>query len=227
MIAIVIPAYNEAATVAQVVQAVLPFGRPIVVDDCSNDRTGELARAAGAEVVRHDANRGYDGALQSGFEAADRLGAAIVVTFDADGQHEPSMIARLSAPILAGEAQLVLGQRPQPARLSEWVFDLYTRWRFGVPDILCGLKAYAIALYRRHGRFDGTSSIGTELALVALRSGLPHRLVPVPIHDRAGRPRFGSLLRANARIFRAFAFAVAADIRQTATGRGGLDRSMA
>ena len=210
--AIVIPALNEVQSVGRVVAAVRAHGAPLVVDDGSTDGTGEAAVAAGAELVRHAANRGYDAALQSGFERAAALGMEAVVTFDADGQHDPGILGDFLRPLESGEAELVLGVRPRPARTSEWAFSLYTRFRYDAPDILCGLKGYSMTLYRAHGRFDGTRSIGTELALAALRRGVATKYVRVPIHPRRGAPRFGSSLRANARILRAMLLAVRADL---------------
>jgi len=211
-VAIVIPALNEAATVADVVRAVKPFGLPVVVDDGSTDETARVAREAGAEVVRHEINRGYDAALSSGFVAAKALGATVIVTFDADGQHEASMLERFTVPLLKGEADLVLGIRPQAARFTEALFSAYTQWRFGVPDILCGIKGYRIELYHRLGYFDRRRMIGTELALASLRDGVRVALVPVHINPRRGTPRFGRLLAANWMIFRAFMNALTADV---------------
>ena len=91
--AIVIPAFNEADSIAAVVKAVRAYGTPIVVDDGSTDDTGPLATAAGAVVVRQDSNQGYDAALARGFAKADEIGAHIVVTADADG-HVPSVGVR-------------------------------------------------------------------------------------------------------------------------------------
>ena len=211
-VAIVIPALNEAATVASVVRSVLPFGMPVVVDDGSIDDTASVARNAGAEVIRHDVNRGYDAALSSGFARAAERGASVVVTFDADGQHDAAALESFIAPLLGGKAELVLGIRPQPARAAEALFSAYTRWRFAVPDILCGIKGYRIELYCRLGYFDRHQMIGTELALASLRDGVRFALVPVPIHLRQGTPRFGRMIRANWLIFRAFLHAIGADL---------------
>ncbi len=212
-VAIVIPAFDEAATIAEVVRSVAAFGQPIVVDDCSHDDSAAIAAAAGALVVRHAANQGYDGALESGFAAADERGFEAVVTFDADGQHDAASLGAIVAALERG-ADLVVGQRPRPARLAEALFNFYTRWRHGVGDILCGLKAYRMTLYRQHGHFDARRSIGTELALAGLRRGVALARVEVPIHARADQPRLGSLLRANGRILRALALAFAADLRR-------------
>ena len=213
-VAIVIPAYNEAATIAGVVRDVAAFGTVIVVDDCSTDATAALAREAGAEVVSHDRNRGYDGALQSGFEKAAELDIDITATFDADGQHRATTLAAILEPLTDGRVDLVLGLRAEPARIAERLFSLYTRLRFGVGDILCGLKGYRMSLYHQHGRFDGSRSIGTELALYALKQGSSFATAPVPIHPRtAGSARFGGTLKANGRILRALFLAMMADLR--------------
>src|SRR3990170_4522850 len=84
--AIVVPAFNEAESIAAMVAAICAYGTPIVVDDASTDDTGLRAAAAGAMVVRHETNRGYDGALASGFRKAEEIGADCIVTIDADGQ---------------------------------------------------------------------------------------------------------------------------------------------
>lgn len=210
--AIVIPALNEAATIASVVRGVAPYGQVVVVDDGSTDATGTLAAGAGAVVVSHAAPTGYDGALRAGFAEAAARGHDVLVSFDADAQFDPADLRRVLEPIARGEARLVLGVRPSMARWSEWLFGLYTRWRFGVPDILCGVKAVAADVYERHKAASAGASINTGLALAALRAGTRFALVPLAVKPRAGRPRFGGAWRANARIFAAFLRALRRDL---------------
>ncbi|MBT4711722.1 MAG: glycosyltransferase family 2 protein [Alphaproteobacteria bacterium] len=210
--AIIIPAFNEALTISAIVSQTKSLGEVIVVDDASSDDTGHLAVEAGADVVPHPFNKGYDNALQSGFERAAAIGADAAVTFDADGQHDPAVLEKFITPLMTGQTEMVIGIRPQPARVAEGVFGAYTKWRFGIPDILCGLKSYSMALYHRHGRFDGTGSIGTELALVSLIYGARATLVDVPISPRTGTARFGSGLGPNLRILRAMGLAIGRDI---------------
>ncbi len=211
---ILLPAYNEAATIEAVVRDVAPYGTVLVVDDGSRDGTGDLAEAAGARVVRLHPNRGYEGALDAGFAEADRLGAEVIVTFDADGQFESAALARLLEPIRVGRADLVLGRRPKAARISEALFGFYTRMRHGIRDILCGAKAYRMDLYRAHGRFDAGRSVGTELALASVRQGARFEVVDVPLRPRlAGASRFGQRWRANRRILTALRLAIWSDLR--------------
>lgn len=201
-IAIVIPALNEARTIAAVVERVGRYGRPIVVDDGSSDDTGALARAAGAELVRHDVNRGYDGALNSGFARAAELGCDYAITVDADGQHNPQQIADFIARLDAG-CDLVLGVRDRQARFAERVFAAVARRLWGVADPLCGMKAYRMTLYRAAGHFDSFRSIGTELAIRSAASGARIAELPTVIRDRADAPRFARTLSANWKILRA------------------------
>jgi glycosyltransferase involved in cell wall biosynthesis len=109
---IVIPAYNEERTVAEVVAAAVKVAdRVVVVDDGSHDRTSILAREAGALVVRHAINRGVGAALGTGIEMANRLDPDFVVTMDADGQHRTEDAARVFERLAQGDVDFVIGSR--------------------------------------------------------------------------------------------------------------------
>jgi glycosyltransferase involved in cell wall biosynthesis len=206
-IGIVVPALNEERSIGAVVELCRRYGTPIVVDDGSTDRTAFVAREAGATVVSHPANLGYDAALDSGFRQAADMGSELVVTIDADGQHNPELIGRFLA-LLEGEADVVIGARNKRPRLAEHCFAALTRLLYGIRDPLCGMKGYRISVYRALGHFDSYGSIGTELALFAARKGYRIAQVPVVVRDRADAPRFGRTLQANWKIFRAmFLFA--------------------
>jgi len=111
-VAVVIPAYNEEKAIGKVIKEVRACcSHVFVVDDGSNDATAEVARAAGAMVLRHVLNRGQGAALATGIAAALESGADIIVTFDADGQMDPKDIASLVAPIEAGLCDVALGSR--------------------------------------------------------------------------------------------------------------------
>jgi glycosyltransferase involved in cell wall biosynthesis len=218
--AIIIPALNEEHAIGRVVQSCASFGSVIVVDDGSTDGTGEVARGAGAIVIRHSSNRGYDLAVASGLAEAARSGAGALVTIDADGQLAPALVPQLLAPLQEGTADLVLGIRERPARVAEWLFNLYSRMRFGVPDLLCGLKAVSTGLYLRHQREAARPSVNTALALAGLRSGARVAFVKVPVRPRRGTPRFGSVLSANLKIIRALLIAVLLDISRRPPSNG-------
>jgi len=206
-IGIVIPALNESATIGAVVRAAGAHGTCVVVDDGSSDATAALARDAGALVVAHEVNRGYDAALDSGFRAAAQAGCEIIITLDADGQHDPTLLGRFVDAIDAGAA-IAVGVRDRRARLAEHVFAWYTQLRWGISDPLCGLKAYRADVYRTLGHFDSYASIGTELMLFGARNGQRIVQIPFPVRERDGAPRFGRRLSANWRILRALALSL-------------------
>ena len=149
----VVPAYNEEKTVGGVVRSLLPFVQEaVVVDDGSVDGTTREARAGGACVVGHMLNRGLGAAIGTGVEAALRDGADIVVTFDADGQHDAKDVSRLIAPILEGEADVAIGTRtmdrqlmPGSRRVANWIGNALTFVLFGkwVQDSQSGLRAFS------------------------------------------------------------------------------------
>jgi len=201
-IGIVIPALNESASIAAVVAAASRFGTPIVVDDASTDSTAELAARYGATVVSHKSVLGYDGALNSGFSKAAEIGCEAIITIDADGQHDPTLIQRFLDALEAG-ADVVIGVRNRRQRVAEHMFAWYTLRRYGITDPLCGMKAYRTAVFTALGHFDSYNSIGTELAIFAARGGCRLAQVPFDVRERKGAPRFGRALSGNLKIIRA------------------------
>jgi hypothetical protein len=115
-IAVLVPAYNEADSIAHVLDRIPEqvCGRPtavLVVDDGSRDATGDVAAEHGAVVARHVINRGGGAALRTGYRLLADSGAEIVVTLDADGQHLPSEMERLVEPVLSGKVDVAHGSR--------------------------------------------------------------------------------------------------------------------
>ena len=107
-----IPAYREEGSIAKViVKTMKHVDRVIVCDDGSADMTAEIAVELGAEVVRHERNMGYGASLRSLFGKAREIDADVMVTLDADGQHDPEAVPLLVQPILDGEADIVVGSR--------------------------------------------------------------------------------------------------------------------
>lgn len=110
----ILPAYNEAGKIGRVVAAVRnsgQVGRVVVVDDASGDATSEEARAAGAEVIRHETNRGVGAAIRSGLIYGRRQGFAVAVIMSGDDQHEAAELEQVLAPLREGRADFVQGSR--------------------------------------------------------------------------------------------------------------------
>lgn len=210
--AILIPAYREAATIGPVVRAAREHADVIVVDDASPDETAARAVEAGAIVIRNGSNLGYDGTLNRAFETALEQGYDFAITMDADGEHDPSLIAGFKSLLTDERVPLVLGVRPRKQRFAEMVMGVYVRIRFGAHDILCGMKGYDLKLANENGGFDHTNSIGTELAINSIRRGAAFRQLGVSGTRRQDAPRFDRRLRANLRILAALGRIIRQDI---------------
>lgn len=131
-IIVVIPAFNEEATIAKVVKDVkeiLPETFIAVIDDGSSDHTGEVADQAGAHVFTLPYNIGIGGAVQTGLRFAKREDFDFVVRIDGDGQHFPSDIPRLLQPVMSGEADVAIGSR---FFYGGWKADISIQRKMGI-----------------------------------------------------------------------------------------------
>jgi glycosyltransferase involved in cell wall biosynthesis len=106
-----IPAYNEARYIADVVKGVLKYVPVVVIDDGSTDGTGAAAALAGAKVIVHQVNQGKGKALNTGFDYAVQRGVVAAITLDADGQHDPDEIPRFIEAFRTGHGDIIIGQR--------------------------------------------------------------------------------------------------------------------
>jgi glycosyltransferase involved in cell wall biosynthesis len=180
----VIPAYNEEKTIEAVVKGALGYvDEVIVVDDGSTDDTARIAEEAGARVLRQR-NAGVLGATERGLREAK---GDVIVTLDADGQHDPSEIPVLVEPILGGEADLVMGVRPELPYLSERVLTWLTSMRVPVGDASTGFRAVRGSIAGEM-RLHGACLCGT-FVLEARRRGARVAGVPVSIKEREGERR--------------------------------------
>jgi len=193
---IVIPAFDEAATIAAVVERARGHGPVLVVDDGSTDDTAILARAAGAEVIRHPRRRGKGQALRSGMAAAVVRGATAVVTLDGDGQHDPDDIAVLRAAAERTPGALVVGGRlalsaglPRGRWNAIRVAGFFTNWATGlsVEDTQSGFRLYPSGLVRDLPTGRGGFVFETEVLVEVARRGVAVREVAVTTLPRAAR----------------------------------------
>ena len=191
-VAVLIPAYDCAATIAAVVTAARAHvARVLVVDDGSRDDTAARAAAAGAEVLRLPANRGKGDALRAGLARLAEGGADRVLTMDGDGQHLGSEIPRLLAESDAAPRALVIGARRveghdvTPMRLFGNRFA--NRWveiacGCALPDTQSGFRVYPLPETLWLGARAGRFAFETEVLIRAARAGLEIRSLPVAVH---------------------------------------------
>jgi polyprenyl-phospho-N-acetylgalactosaminyl synthase len=207
-VAFVIPAYNEAKAIAEVIAGARSSAdEVVVVDDGSSDDTAAVARAAGATVVRHAKNLGQGAAIETGIELACRAGATHVVTFDADGQHSPKDAARMVDRLDREGLDVILGTRggkrhgmPLERYLVLKAGLLFTRITTGlkVTDTHNGLRALtaraASLLDLRQNRMAHASEILERIAKLDLAYAEEQVTVRYTDYSRAkGQSSFGAL----------------------------------
>jgi glycosyltransferase involved in cell wall biosynthesis len=202
---VIMPVYNEANTVAEVLASVRRYfpGQLVIVDDGSTDGTSaHLHEVDGVTVVSHGENRGYGASLLDGFAEAGRLGAGVAVTMDVDGQHEPAHIPQFLERLAANGADVVSGSRylpesvadgeapPDRAAINRRVTEEIRRvtgWE--ISDSFCGFKAYRTAALQRLALSEPGYALPLEFWAKAYRAGL--HVVEMPVeriyndHDRS------------------------------------------
>jgi glycosyltransferase involved in cell wall biosynthesis len=204
----VVPAFNEERNIGPLLAelaALDPDLEVVVVSDGSTDRTAEVAAAAGAHVVSLPFNLGIGGAVQTGFRFAWEGGYELAVRLDGDGQHDPSQLRAVVAPIVAGDADLAIGSRFLEAggyrssaarRFGIRVLARVVSWiaHERLTDTTSGFQAlnrkairlFAADLPRDYPEVEGL--------VMAIRHHLRVKEVPVTMRERGhGRSSIGSL----------------------------------
>ncbi|MHC4512522.1 MAG: glycosyltransferase family 2 protein [Planctomycetota bacterium] len=197
---VIIPAWNEAGRVGDVLRGLAKHGVEadvLVIDDGSDDNTGGEARRLGAQVIRHPYNLGYGTALQTGYIYARKRDYDKVVQMDADGQHDPASVQTL-LDSLADGADLALGSRfldgdPPPmtlprrlgSRLFAWIVTKWTGTR--ITDPTSGFQALSRCVLREVVQDSFPEDFPDADVLISLsRSGLKLKEVPVRMYERKG-----------------------------------------
>ena len=193
---IVVPARNEEGLIGEIVDSVAGYGRVVVVDGHSTDRTREIAQAHGAAVML-DRGRGKGDAIRLALERSD---ADILVFIDADGSHEPRDIPCLVAPIARGEADLVIGSRGKGGSdelhgtIGQFIryvgsqlimLAINYRWDVRLTDSQNGFRAIRREVGTALGLTSNLTTIEQEMLMKALKQG--YRVAEVPSHEYARR----------------------------------------
>jgi len=196
---IVIPVFDEEATVASVAAGARRYAPVLVVDDGSRDASGARAVEAGAEVIRHPRRLGKGQALRSGLAAAGRRGATHVITLDGDGQHCPDNVAALVMAARRNPGAIIIGSRvagdgeavavPRGRLNAIRVAGFFINWVSGLQlrDTQSGFRVYPLAPLDRLSTRRGGFVFETEVLIAAAAAGAGVIEVPIDVSARAVR----------------------------------------
>lgn len=209
---IIVPAFNEGPVLEGVLDGLLEQCRDaevVVVDDGSHDRTAEIASSRSVHLLRHITNLGQGAALTTGMNYAVARGAEILVTFDADGQHDPADVDRIVEPVAQGDYDVAFGTRfsdvkPEGVGLTRWLTLRVGIWftrallRLPVRDTNNGLRAISAYAATQMKLEQNRMSHALEIIYETKRLKLRWTEVPVRIrytsHSRAkGQSSLGGL----------------------------------
>ena len=194
-----IPAYNEEKTIAKIVILTQKYAdKVIVVDDGSTDMTAEIAQKLGAIVLKHNKNMGKGAALKTALQKAKQLNPDIIITLDADGQHNPNEIPKLIKPILEGKADIVIGSRflqktniPTYRKIGLKIIELLHKPIIkGITDTQSGFRAYtqkAAETLAEELTAKGYAT-ETEQIYIAQKHGLKIAEVPIKVNYNVENP---------------------------------------
>jgi glycosyltransferase involved in cell wall biosynthesis len=200
-ICMLVPAYNESKTIADVVRGCRTYVPDVlVVDDGSRDDTAAIAENAGASVIVHETNRGKGAALKTGFEHIinGRWDALIVI--DADGQHDWHEIPAIMDTTLRDNAAITIGSRmsdvatmPIHRRMSNWLTSRIISSLAGqyVPDSQCGFRLIRTCVLKELDLSTDNFEMESEMIILAGRMGYRVSSVPIRTIYVEGRERIG------------------------------------
>jgi glycosyltransferase involved in cell wall biosynthesis len=190
-----IPAYNEAKSILDIIQTAKNYATEVIVyDDGSVDNTNEVAKAAGATVIRNPTNKGYGVAIRALFQAAREKNADIMVTLDSDGQHNPDEIPYVLEPILKDGFDIVIGSRflgdqdkikiPKYRSLGIKTITKFTQSASynNITDAQSGFRAYSKKALTKINLFEEGMAVSTEILLRAKEKDLMIKDVPITIN---------------------------------------------
>ena len=188
-VCLLLPAYNEAKTIGQVVREASEFVNDIlVIDDGSVDKTAQIAEEAGGKVIKHSTNLGKGMALRTGFDYVSQKGYDLIATMDSDGQHQPSDLPRIIDYFKKNKPDIIIGARihdrikmPRHRRFNNWLVSSVGSALCGqeVKDFQSGFRLIRTEVLRSVELHTERYETESELLIKAGRIGFKIQSIPI------------------------------------------------
>lgn len=196
----IIPALNEQDSIVKIISKVKVYGKIVVVDDGSEDKTNFLSKKMGAIVVNHKFNKGYEKSLFSGFKKAIKLGNKFAITIDADGQHSIKDVVKIISHLHKNIA-IVYASRKKKQRFMEYIYSYYTKFFYNIEDPLCGLKGYNLSFSQSCGILNDDNLIGSRALINSKKKNFLNKEIKIKTKLRKNnKSRYGGVLNGNLKI---------------------------
>ena len=203
----IIPSYNEAQTLPNIIREILKKNiQVIVIDDHSTDNSYKHLQNSEIIYLRNSKRLGYEKSLNRGFRIAKKKNYKYLVTFDADGQLDINDISRIFKKLILGKNMLVVGERNKKQRVLEYLFSIYTSKFFKINDPLSGLKAINLKKIRLEIDNKPFNYTGTNVLIQCITKNLKHDRIKINMNKRIGKSRYGNFFSSNIKILKSFIY---------------------
>ena len=193
-LAFVIPAKNEDKTIYLIVKKLVKFSTVCVVNDCSNDKTSFYASNAGAYVITNKKNLGYEKSIWVGIDfLLKKRYIKYICTIDADGELDLNFFKKLSYK----NFDIIVGSRDKYNRYSEYIFSFFSKYIFGIRDMLSGARVYNVSYLSEVRRKIIYGYINTNILLIAIQEKKKIIEKQIKTSKRADNSRFGNGFKIN------------------------------
>ena len=198
-IAIVIPCYNEDKTILRTCNLLYQYGDIVVVNDNSTDNSKNLLKN-NFKHINNKKNLGYELSVLKGIIFFLKKNYDYLITIDADLQHSPLDIPRFISYAEKNHSDIVVGNRNNFNRFSEYILDYFFYKKFNIKDPICGYKIYKCSILRKIIKNNDSSLFLVDLLIKAKENGLKVHNINIFTKKRNDQPRVGSFLKSNFKI---------------------------
>ncbi len=214
-IGIVVPCYNEEKTITKICKKLNKIGRPVIINDCSNDKTLKNLKKTGVKFLNNKENLGYEKSIIKGFKfiVKNWKKIKIIVTIDADGELKPNSIKKLIK-AKKTHTHILIGSRIKKNRISEDLLGFLFKKRFGINDPISGLKIYNIEIIKKILPSISADLFLVDVVLKATRFNFKVKDTPIYVEKRRDNSRVGNILYSNLKILKIFLYSLLFSVKK-------------